>query len=369
MPTIRVRANPRLRRVTAPPGFEPTRWCPSHLRETAASDLHAPGWTRRRAGRGFAYYDSDGALIKDDRVDRLKALVIPPAWKDVWICPWPNGHIQAVGTDAAGRRQYRYHDDWRLKRDAAKHERVLKFGRRSPRPRGRRPATPCPRAGLTGTGCSPPRVRLLDLGFFRVGGEQYARGQRHLRAGHPAPRAREVQRRAVVLRLLAKGGIQREHRADRRPDGGRGRASCCCGRDGGGEELLALPARGRQWHDVTSADINAYLKEIGGAESPPRTSAPGTATVLMAAALAVEPPPRSRTARKRAVRQAVRPGVRAARQHPGGVQAVLRRPARGRPVRARRDRSPTRWPRPPRAADDRTAQRALEAGVCSLLSA
>ena len=82
--------------------------------------------------KAFAYYDSDGLLIRDDRVERVKALAIPPAWKDVWICPWPNGHIQAVGTDAAGRRQYRYHDQWRLKRDAAKHERVLEISHQLP---------------------------------------------------------------------------------------------------------------------------------------------------------------------------------------------------------------------------------------------
>ncbi len=82
------------------------------------SDPNGPGWTRRRAGRGFAYYDTDGVLIRDDRLDRLRGLAIPPAWKDVWICPWPNGHIQATGVDAAGRRQYRYHEEWRARRDA-----------------------------------------------------------------------------------------------------------------------------------------------------------------------------------------------------------------------------------------------------------
>src|SRR5436309_13514082 len=97
------------------------------------SDVHGPGYRRRRAGRGFAYYDIDGALIKDDRLDRIRALAIPPAWKDVWICPWPNGHIQATGVDAAGRRQYRYHDEWRARRDARKHPRVRGTGHPLPR--------------------------------------------------------------------------------------------------------------------------------------------------------------------------------------------------------------------------------------------
>src|SRR3712207_7253699 len=89
----------------------------------------------RSAGRGFAYYDEAGALIKDERLERLRSLAIPPAWKDVWICPWPNGHIQATGVDVAGRRQYRYHDQWRGRGGAAKHGRGL--GSSPPPPAGR----------------------------------------------------------------------------------------------------------------------------------------------------------------------------------------------------------------------------------------
>ena len=115
--------------------------------------MNGPGYRRRRAGRGFAYYDTDGALIRDDRLDHIRGLAIPPAWRDVWICPWPNGHIQATGFDAAGRRQYRYHDQWRARRDA-----VVE--------------------AIHGTGLTRERVlaaavRLLDLGAFRVGSEQY----------------------------------------------------------------------------------------------------------------------------------------------------------------------------------------------------
>ena len=94
--------------------------------------MNGPGYRRRRAGRGFAYYDTDGAAMKDDRLDRIRALAIPPAWKDVWICPWPNGHIQATGVDAAGRRQYRYHDEWRARRDAEKLERGLEIAHQLP---------------------------------------------------------------------------------------------------------------------------------------------------------------------------------------------------------------------------------------------
>src|SRR3954468_13050111 len=133
------------------------------------SDPGAAGIRRRRCGRGFRYFDAEAMAIKDPRTRaRVKALAIPPAWKDVWICPWPNGHIQAVGTDAAGRRQYRYHDQWRRKRDAAKHERVLEISHQLPDVRD------AVLDALNSRGLNRDRVlacgvRLLDLGAFRVG--------------------------------------------------------------------------------------------------------------------------------------------------------------------------------------------------------
>src|SRR3954447_1855808 len=87
------------------------------------------GWTRRRSGKGFVYLDENGQRLGPEDVTRIKSLVIPPAWNDVWICPFPNGHIQATGMDAAGRKQYLYHPDWRVKRDAMKFDRVLEIGR------------------------------------------------------------------------------------------------------------------------------------------------------------------------------------------------------------------------------------------------
>jgi len=125
------------------------------------SDPHRPGYTRRRAGRGWVYLDADGQRITDQAtVERIQSLAIPPAWRDVWICPYPNGHIQAVGTDAAGRRQYRYHDVWREHRDQLKHLKVLQVGERLPAMR-RRWARDLRRDGLdrdrvlaAGPGCS-----------------------------------------------------------------------------------------------------------------------------------------------------------------------------------------------------------------------
>jgi DNA topoisomerase-1 len=330
------------------------------------SDVHGPGWTRRRAGRGFAYYDSDGLLIRDDRVERVKALAIPPAWKDVWICPWPNGHIQAVGTDAAGRRQYRYHDQWRLKRDAAKHERVLEISHQLPDVRD------AVLDALNSRGLNRDRVlacgvRLLDLGAFRVGSEQYADdngtfGLATLRREHV-----EVRGERVFFHYTAKGGIERELELIDKPTALVVRELLKRPADQG-EELLGYPLEDGSWHDVTSGEINAYLKEISGAEITAKDFRTWTATVMMAATLAEEPPPRSRTARGKVVRQAY---VKVSEQL-GNTPAVCKASYVDPRVVDRYEQGETiadALAEAARADDDRTAQRALEAGVCSLLSA
>src|SRR4051812_19959007 len=132
-------------------------------------NCNGPGLTRRRAGRGFVYLDGGGNRITEpDVLSRIRDLAIPPAWNDVWICPLANGHIQATGVDARGRRQYRYHDVWRVHRDREKFDHMLEFAR----------ALPDLRADcaewLAGDGLTRERVlacatRLLDLGFFRIG--------------------------------------------------------------------------------------------------------------------------------------------------------------------------------------------------------
>ncbi len=180
------------------------------------SDVHGPGWRRRRAGRGFAYYDEDGVLIKDERLDRVRALAIPPAWKDVWICPWPNGHIQATGVDAAGRRQYRYHDQWRARRDAEKHERVLEIASQLPDVRDA-VVDALHTRGLNRERVLACAIRLLDLGAFRVGSEQYAEdngtyGLATLRREHVSVRGERT-----FFSYTAKGGMEREVEITDRP--------------------------------------------------------------------------------------------------------------------------------------------------------
>lgn len=131
------------------------------------------GWTRRRAGRGFTYLDAEGHRLSAEEVERIRSLAIPPAWRDVWICPYPNGHVQALGTDDAGRRQYLYHPQWRAQRDQLKFDRVKAAGARLARARVQLVADlrtewmPLARAAATAT-------RLLDLGYFRIGSEAYA---------------------------------------------------------------------------------------------------------------------------------------------------------------------------------------------------
>jgi DNA topoisomerase IB len=316
-------------------------------------------------GRGFAYYDVDGALIRDDRLDRIKALAIPPAWKDVWICPWPNGHIQATGVDAAGRRQYRYHDQWRARRDAAKHRRVLQIAAQLPDVRD------AVQAGLRTRGLNRDRVlataiRLLDLGAFRIGSEQYEEengtyGLATLKRAHVSVRGERT-----FYSYVAKGGIEREVEILDRPTATVVRQLLERPPDAG-EDLLAYQTADGEWRDVTSAEINAYLKEISGAEITAKDFRTWTATVLMAAALAEAPPPTTRTARKRLVTAA----YKQVSEQLGNTPAVCKASYVDPRVVDRFENGETVAEALRRADDaeaDRDSQKLLEAAVCQLLS-
>ncbi|WP_236836394.1 DNA topoisomerase IB [Blastococcus sp. KM273129] len=330
------------------------------------SDVHGPGYRRRKAGRGFAYYDTDGSLIKDDRLDRIRGLAIPPAWKDVWICPWPNGHIQATGVDAAGRRQYRYHDEWRARRDAEKHERVLEIARQLPDVRD------AVRAGLRTRGLTRDRVlataiRLLDLGAFRVGSEQYEEengtyGLATLKRAHVSVRGERT-----FYSYVAKGGIEREVEITDRPTATVVRQLLERPAEAG-EDLLAYQDEDGGWRDVTSAEINAYLKEISGAEISAKDFRTWTATVLMAAALAESPPPASKTARKKVVTAA----YKRVSEQLGNTPAVCKASYVDPRVVDRFEHGETvaeALQEADEADADRDTQKVLEQAVCRLLSA
>jgi DNA topoisomerase I len=137
------------------------------------SDCSGPGITRQRRGKGFVYLDEDGERIDEPEVlERVRELGIPPAWKDVWICPYPRGHLQATGSDAAGRKQYLYHPQWRARRDAEKFDDMARFARALPDLR-ERVAADLGGEELTRARVQACAVRLLDVGFFRIGGEEY----------------------------------------------------------------------------------------------------------------------------------------------------------------------------------------------------
>ena len=275
----------------------------TRLRRVSCS---GPGIARRRRGKGFTYVDAGGQAVRDAAVlERIRALVIPPAWADVWICPVASGHIQATGVDARGRRQYRYHDAWRLQRDLAKHDRILDFAAQLPAARERI------RADLALEGLSKDRVlacavRLLDLGFFRIGGEQYAAenatyGLATMRKEH----VHVARNGLLTFDYTAKSG-KRLHKTLSEPAVAAVIATLKRRRSGG-EELLAYLGPDGGWVDVKSADINAYLRAVTDGEFTAKDFRTWSATVLASIGLAVSTEVAgSPTARKRAVSRVVK---------------------------------------------------------------
>ena len=269
-------------------------------------DCSSPGITRRRRGKGFEYLDEEGRRIAEPEVlERIRGLAIPPAWKDVWICPHPTGHIQATGIDAAGRKQYRYHDRWRERRDRKKFDQMLDFARALPRMRER------VRRDLQLDGLPRERTlgcaaRLLDRGFFRIGSESYAEendtyGIATMRKDHVT-----VDGDTVTFDYEAKGGQRRIQSFGDPPVAEVVRT--LKRRRGGGEELLAFKRNGR-WVDVKSADVNDYVKEVLGGDFTAKDFRTWNATVLAAVALAVSGPAAAKgtkTARTRAKARAVK---------------------------------------------------------------
>ncbi|NJC71007.1 DNA topoisomerase IB [Planosporangium thailandense] len=290
------------------------------------SDPNRAGYTRCRRGKGFSYHDLDGEPITDpDELGRIRSLAIPPAWRDVWICPDPRGHIQAVGTDQAGRRQYRYHDVWRAKRDAEKFEHVLIVGDHLPQLR-KRVAEDLAGRGLTRNRVLAAAVRLLDRGVFRIGGEAYAAADSG--SGEPTYGLATLQRDHVSVRgarmefrYPAKGGVERAVRIE--DDEVAPVVKALLKRPDPNPELLGYRdgARG-PWRDVRSADINAYLKEATDCDISAKDFRTWHATVLAAVTLASPEAlgAKSTTARKRAVTRA----VREVSEHLGNTPAVAK---------------------------------------------
>jgi DNA topoisomerase I len=268
-------------------------------------DCTGPGLLRRRQGRGFRYFDADGELVDDPEVlQRIHELVIPPAWEDVWICPYPGGHIQATGIDAAGRKQYLYHPRWRERRDMEKFDDMVAFARVLPKLRKRVDAELERDDEPTYDRVCACAVRLLDRGFFRVGGEDYA--VRNESYGLATMKKRHVRQRGDVLVFdyPAKSG-KRRVQAVVDPAVAEVIAELKR-RRGGGDDLLAYKRAGR-WVDLRSEDINAWLKEATGEDVSAKDFRTWGATVLAAVALAVSEEARAtKAARERAITRAVK---------------------------------------------------------------
>jgi len=282
-------------------------------------DCAAPGLRRVRRGRGFVVLDQDGARVDDPQVlGRVRELAIPPAWRDVWICADPRGHIQATGIDGKGRKQYLYHPAWRARRDQRKFDDMIAFARLLPRLR-ERVASDLARRDLSREHVLALAVRLLDRGLFRIGSEDYAVINESF--GLATMRKEHVTVDGSTLRFdyPAKHGKRRlqavvdpEVAAD---------VARLKRRRGGGRELLAYRGPSRRWEDVRSPDINAWLKEASGADISAKDFRTWGATALAAVGLAVSPVPDSKAARKRAMARVVREVAR----YLGNTPAVARR--------------------------------------------
>jgi len=271
------------------------------------TDCSGPGLTRKAAGRGFTYLDDEGARVTDpEDLGRIGELGIPPAWKDVWICPNPNGHLQATGTDAAGRKQYLYHPRWRERRAQEKFDEMTAFARALPELRARVERDLASSDKLTRDRVLACAVRLLDSGFFRIGSEQYTAqnesfGLATMRKEHVTL---DPETRGMIFEYMAKIGKAQLHGLH--DPAVYDVVAALKRRRGGGPELLAFKA-GRAWRDVRSPDINEYVKAATGADFSAKDFRTWNATVLAAVALGVSGGVAdTKTGRKRAMTRAIK---------------------------------------------------------------
>ena len=256
------------------------------------------GWTRRRAGKGFAYLDGDGNRLPAEEVERIRSLAIPPAWVDVWICPWPNGHIQAIGTDAAGRRQYLYHPDWRTKRDELKFDRVKVAGTRLAKARERiigdlrAEGMPLARAAATAT-------RLLDLGYFRSAATPTPTRTACSRPRAPARAAPGQGPRLQLRRQVRHRALDHDQRHPRHRVAQPHAATA-----GWSTRLLAYKGEAR-WADLDAAAVNAYIAEMVAEDLTAKDFRTWHATVLAVALAESDEKGTTKASQKRAVKAAV----------------------------------------------------------------
>jgi DNA topoisomerase-1 len=267
------------------------------------SDPGAPGYTRVSGGPGFAYLDAEGAPITDpDTLARIHALVIPPAWRDVWICPDPLGHLQATGVDTAGRRQYLYHELWREQQDHAKFEHMERFARALPEMRESVLSTMGQGHELDRARVLACSIRLLDVGMFRIGSDVYEKEDGHLGLATIAKANVSITASSVVFDYVAKEGVRQIHTVEDPPCVEI--VSALKRRRGGGAHLLAF-REGGAWHAVHAHLINEHLKGLIGASFSAKNFRTWNGTLLAAVSVATKGgDARTERARRRVIAQA-----------------------------------------------------------------
>ncbi len=275
------------------------------------SNCAAPGISRVRHGRGFGYRDPDGTRIDDPEViERIHELTIPPAWEEVWICMDPLGHLQATGIDAAGRKQYLYHARWRTHRDRDKFDSMLAFGASLPRLRRRvarhlqrsgDPTAAVPSGELTRELVLACAVRLLDLGFFRIGSEDYAERNESYGLTTMLREHVTIGERELIFDFPAKSS---QRRIQAITDEQALSVIRALKRRRSGSQLLAF-REGDGWREVSAEEVNAYLKDQAGGPFSAKDFRTWNASVLAAVALAAAHTQRA-GAREREIKRAVK---------------------------------------------------------------
>ncbi len=260
-----------------------------------------PGYTRKQKGKDFEFFDTSGKKITDEnRLLRIRRLAVPPAYADVWICPTANGHLQATGIDARGRKQYRYHEKWREAREETKYDRMVIFGAALPKIR-KRVAADLSRRGLPKEKVLATIVSIMERTFIRVGNEEYARdnksyGLTTMRNNHV-----EVSGATVRFKFRGKSGVMHEvDMADRRLSRIVKKVQ-----DLPGQEVFAYLDEEGEARDIKSQDVNAYLQEITGENFTAKDFRTWAGTVLAAVALNAVGPAETKTAAKANVKNAV----------------------------------------------------------------
>lgn len=265
-------------------------------------DPNLPGITRHRLGDGFEYRDAHGASIKAERtLERIRALVIPPAWRDVWICRSPNGHIQAIGTDERGRRQYRYHAQFRAERDEAKYSRILTFAKLLPALRARIEADMA-KPGLGFETVAATVVHLLETTMIRVGNSQYAKENKTY--GLSTLQNRHARIEGSTLRFSFKGKSGKQWLISVRDRRAAKIVRAC--QELPGQQLFQYLDEDGERRTIDSRDINAYLREVTGKSITAKDFRTWAGTVFCALALGEKAAKPSASAVKRQIAEAVR---------------------------------------------------------------